>query len=177
MGDIPAEATFVEQAHRRDAQAFAEHLAGGNVKRPRHTAADVRPMPVRLAEGDDLAVGEDRPDQAHVGEVRAAGIRIIDGKDVAFLYVALEMAHDLLAGEVQRADMDGDILIALRGAFALGVVQRAREVAVVDDEGVTGSKDLLAHLVDARNEGILQNFEGYGVERKISGHRFTPSRE
>jgi hypothetical protein len=32
-------------------------------------------------------------------------------------------------------------------------------------------------LVDARNEGILQNFEGHGVERKIAGHRFTPSRE
>jgi hypothetical protein len=73
--------------------------------------------------------------------------------------------------------MDGDILIALRGAFAHGVVQSAREVVVVDDEGVAGSKDLLAHLVDARNEGILQNFEGHGVERKISGHRFTPSRE
>src|SRR5258705_6851672 len=117
MGDIPAEAALVEQAHRRDAQAFAEHLAGSNVKRPRYAAADVRPMTVRLAERDDVAVGEDRPDQAHVGEVRAAGIRIIDGKDVAFMYVALEMTHDLLAGEVQRADMGGDILIALRGAF------------------------------------------------------------
>src|SRR6266567_7721776 len=88
MGDIPAEAALVEQAHRRDAQAFAEHLAGGDVKRPRYAAADVRPMPVRLAEGNDLAVGEDRPDQAHVGEVRAAGIRIIDRKDVAIMYVA-----------------------------------------------------------------------------------------
>src|SRR6267142_320572 len=177
MSNILAEAALVEQAHWRDAQAFAEHLAGGDVKRPRYAAADVRPMPVRLAEGDDLAVGEDRPDQAHVGEVRAAGIRIVDGKDVAFMYIALEMAHDLLAGEVQRADMDGDILIALRGAFAHGVVQCAREVVVVDDEGVAGAKDLLAHLVDARDEGVLQNFESHGVEREISGNRFTPSRE
>src|SRR5437660_6709268 len=177
MGDVLAEAALVEQAYRRDAQALAEHLAGGDVKRTRYTAADIRPMPVRLAEGNDLAVSEYRPDQAHVGEVRAAGIRIVDGKDVAFMYVALEVAHDVLAGEVQRADMNGDILIALRGAFAHGVMQRAREGAVVDDERITGSKDLLAHLVDARNEGILQNFEGHRVERKVSGHRFTPSPE
>src|SRR5436190_14277427 len=123
MGDIPAEAALVEQAHRRDAQAFAEHLAGGNVKRPRYAAADVRPMPVRLAEGDDLAVGEDRPDQAYIGEMRAASIWIVDGEDVTFVDVTVEVTDDILAGEVQRADMDGDILIALRGAFALGIVQ------------------------------------------------------
>jgi hypothetical protein len=177
MGDILAEAALVEQAHRRDAEALAEHLVGGDVKRPRYTAADVRPMPVRLAEGDDLAVGEDRPDQAHVGEVRAARIWIVDGEDIAFMDVILEVTDDVLAGEVQRADVDGDVLIALRGAFALCVVQRAGEVVVVDDEGVAGPQHPLAHLVDAGDEGILQDFEGHGVEREISGHRFTPSRE
>ena len=54
----------------------------------------------------------------------------------------------VLAGEVQRADVDRDVLIALRGAFALGVMQGAGKVAVVDDEGVAGPQDLLAHLVD-----------------------------
>ena len=85
-------------------------------------------------------------------------------------------AHDVLAGEVQRADMDGDVLIALCRAFALGVMQGAGEVAVVDHEGIAGPQHLLAHLVDAGDEGILQNLEGHGVEREISGHRFTPSR-
>ena len=149
MGHVLAEAPLVEQAYRRDAQPLAEHLARGDVERSRHAAADIRPMAVRLAEGDDLAVGKDRPDQAHIGEVRAAGIGIVDGEDVALMHVAVEEAHDVLAGEVQRADMDGDVLIALRGAFALGVMQGAGEIAVVDDEGIAGPKDLLAHLVDA----------------------------
>ena len=39
-------------------------------------------------------------------------------------------------------------LIALRDAFAVGVVQRAGEVAVVDHEGIAGPQDLLGHLVD-----------------------------
>jgi hypothetical protein len=170
VGDVLAEAPLVEQTDRRDAQALAEHVAGGDVERARHAAADVRPVAVRLAEGDDLAVGEDRPDEPHVGEVGAAGIGVVDGVDVAGMHVALEGAHHVLAGEVQGADVDGDVLVALRGGVALGVVQRAREVAVVDDEGIAGPQDLLAHLVDAGDEGVLQDLEGHRIERGFLGH-------
>ena len=48
-------------------------------------------MTVRLAEGDDLAIGEDRPDQPNVGEMRAAGVGVVDRVHVAFVHVALEM--------------------------------------------------------------------------------------
>ncbi len=176
MRDVLAEAALVEQADRRDAQPLAEHFARGDVERSRHAAADIRPMAVRLAEGDDLAVGEDRPDQAHIREVRAAGVGVVDGEDVALMHIAVEEAHDVLAGEMQRADMDGDVLIALCGAFAVGVVQGAGEIAVVDDEGVAGPQDLLAHLVDAGDEGVLRE------PRRSRGRAgdlrpwFTPSR-
>ncbi len=46
--------------------------------------------------------------------MRAARIRVVDGEDVAVVHVALEGAHDVLAGEMQGADMDGDVLVALR---------------------------------------------------------------
>ena len=113
-------------------------------------------------------IGRIRP---HVGEVRAAGIGIVDRIDVTWMHVAVEGAHHVLAGEVQRADMDGDVLIALRGGIALRVVQRVGEVAIVDHEGIAGPEDLLAHLVDAGDEGILQDLESDGIERGFLGHR------
>lgn len=55
--------------------------------------------------------------------MRAAGVGVVDGEDVALMHVTVEEAHDVLAGEMQRADMDRDVLIALCGALAAGVMQ------------------------------------------------------
>jgi hypothetical protein len=40
--------------------------------------------------------------------------------------VAGESAHDVLAGEVQRADMNSDVLIALGGGITLRVMKPDR---------------------------------------------------
>ena len=73
-------------------------------------AADVGPVAVRLRVRDDLALVEDRPHDADVVEVRAADVRVVDREDVARVDVAAERLDHRLAGEVQRADVDGDVL-------------------------------------------------------------------
>ena len=93
------------------------------------------------------------------------------------MHVASEGAHDVLAREVQRADMNGDVLIALGGGIALRVMEPVGEIAVVDHKGIAGPEDLLAHLVDAADEGILQDLESNGIERGFFGHRVILSRE
>ncbi|MNL32456.1 hypothetical protein D3C87_1543060 [compost metagenome] len=127
-------------------------------------------MAVRLAEGDDPAIDEDRPDQPDVIEVGAAGIGIVDGVDVTRMHVTVEGADHVLAGEVQRADMDRDVLVTLGCRIAFGIVKGAGEVAVVDDEGVAGSQDLLGHLIDAGDEGVLQDLEGHRVKVLLFRH-------
>ena len=78
--------------------------------------------------------------------------------------VVAERLDDGLGGEVQRADVDGDVLAALHHRVALGVAQRGGEVAAVDDERVAGAQDLLRHLVDDRHERVLEDLERDGVE-------------
>jgi len=46
------------------------------------------------------------------------------------------------------AGSGGDVLAALGDGIAVDVIQRRREIAVVDDEGVAGSEHLLGHLVN-----------------------------
>ena len=86
---------------------------------PGTDAADVGPVAVRLGVGDDLAVDEDRPDDAHVVEVRAAEVGVVDREHVAGVDVARERLDHGLAGEVQRADVHGDVLRALHDRVAL----------------------------------------------------------
>ncbi len=121
-------------------------------------------MTVRLREADQVILIEDRAHETHVGKVRAAGVRVVDGIDIARQHLALEGADDVLAGEMQRADMHRDILITLSDRIAVAVMQAVREIAVVDHEGIAGAQHLLGHLVDGGDEGVFQNFKGYRVE-------------
>ena len=155
VSDIFAQHALVDDADRRYAYAFAEHFLGIDVKRARHAAADIRPMAVRLAIGDDLVADENRADQAHIVEMGAAGVGVVDHENVARLHIALEGADHILAGVMQRADMNGDILIALGDGIAIGIIQRRGEIAIVDDERITGSEHLLGHLVDDGDEGVF----------------------
>ena len=98
--------------------------------------------------------------------MRAAGIGIVDHEDIAGVHVTLEYPNDVLTGVVQRADVDGDVLVALRDGIAVGVIQRGGEIAVVDDEGIARPQDLLRHLIDGGDKRVLENFEGDGVEGK-----------
>ena len=124
IGDILANFALVDNAHWGDADALAEHLFGHHVERARYTAADIGPMAVGLAVGDNLVADEYRADQPDIVEMSAAGIGIVDDVHIARFHRALEHPDDVLAGVMQRADMNGDVHISLRDGIAIGVVQR-----------------------------------------------------
>ena len=157
-------AAAIPDPDRRDADPLLEVLLRVHVERARDAAAHVRPVPVRLRVGDDLAFVEDRPHDAHVVEVRAADVRVVDREHVARVDVVGERLDHRLAGEVQRADVDGDVLRPLHDRVALAITERGREVTRVDDERVARAQDLLGHLVDDRDEGVLQHLERDRVE-------------
>ena len=129
--------------HRRDPEAFAEMGLGVDVEGAWARAADVGPMAVGLGEGDELALDEDWPDDAHVAEMRAARVGVVGDEDVARMDVALEAIDNRLAGEMQRADMNRDVARALHHRIALGVAETVGEVAAIDDEGIAGAEQLL----------------------------------
>src|SRR5690606_31208465 len=120
FGDVVTEFARAKQTHRRDPDRLAEHVPGGNVEGPRHRAAQIRPVTVRLRKADQIVIVEDRAHKADVREMRTARIGIVDGVDIAGQHFAGKDPDDILAGEMQRSDMNGDILIALRNRIALG---------------------------------------------------------
>ena len=163
--DVAEVAAPVPDPDRRDPQPLAEVVARGDVERAGDAAAHVGPMAARLRVGDHLVADEDRPDDARVVEVRAARVGVVDQEHVAGMDVARELLDHGLRRVVQRADVDGDVLIALHDRVAARIAQRRGEVARIDDEGVAGAQDLLAHLVDRVDERVLQHLEGDRVER------------
>ena len=171
LGEVVAPLAGIDQPRRRDADALAEHLLGEHVEGARRRAADIGPVAVGLGEGDDLVAHEHRADDAHVVEMGAAGVGIVGHEHVARPHVVLEGVDNRLAGVVQRADVDRDVHVALGDGIAVGVVQGGGEVAVVDDEGIAGPEDLLRHLVDGRDEGVLQDLEGDRIKRDASAVR------
>src|SRR5439155_17699688 len=60
-------------------------------------------------------------------------------------------------------------LTALHDRVAVRVAERRREIARVEDERVAGAQDLLGHLVDGRDERVLQHLERDRVERVGAG--------
>ena len=63
---------------------------------------------------------------ADVVEVRAAEVGVVDREHVAGSHLAREGVDDRPGGQVQGADVDGDVLAALHDRVALGS-QRALE--------------------------------------------------
>ena len=164
IGHIGAEFAFVEQPDRGDPHRLAEHLMRCHVERTGDRPAQIRPMAVGLRKPDQHLFIKDRTDQAHIAEMRAAGIGIIDRIDIAGIHIILEDADHILAGVMQRADMHGNIGIALRHAIAIGIMQPVRKIAVVDHEGIAGPQHLFGHLIDRGDERVLQHLESDGVQ-------------
>ncbi len=178
MRDVAAECAPIPQPHRGDADAFTEHLLGCHVERSGHAAADIGPVAVGLRERDRRIIDKDRPNKPHVGKMRATGIGIIDGIDIARLHIAFEETNDLLACIVQGTDMNRDIGIALRDRISVYVIQRIRKIPIVDHKRIACPQYLLGHLIDSRDERVLQHLEGNRIEGEIllHGHLQPPIR-
>ena len=83
--DLLVHSPLLEQLDRRQAQALLLHLGGVRREAARHRAADVRPMTGVGQPGEEFPLVEERLHEAHVHQMRAAEIGIVDDVGVAGL--------------------------------------------------------------------------------------------
>ncbi len=161
-----------------DGAAEGGHGTGGDAADLRvvaargHQEAQPGPLPVR-------GLVEHRADDGHVGQVRPAVVRVVDGVDVAGPQGARVAPEHLLDGLPHRPEVHRDV----RGVghqAAVRVEQGAGEVqALLDVDGVGGVLQSYAHLLGDRHEEVVEHFEHDGVHPGPDGRparsRFGPA--
>ena len=150
---------------RRDAEPLGHVVERAHVEGARHRAADIGPVAVGLGEAQVDALVENGADDARVVEVGAALVDVVHDEGIAGVDVVAELVDDGLGGVVQRAHVGGDVARALHDGVAFGVADCRGKIPRPDHEGVAGAEDLLRHLVDDVDVGVLEHLEGHGVER------------
>ena len=168
--DFRVEDALLEQFYRRQAQAFLLYRRGRGGKAARHRATDIGPMAGVGKPAEDFSLPVDRHEEAHVHQVRAAEIGIVDDIDVALLRRQAASVADHLddgaGGILHDADEDRQALVALRDQRAVfGRVDAVGAVVRLGDhrrEGCTGESEI--HLVAGLLQGGLDDGEGEGVE-------------
>ena len=114
--------TLREESHRHYLQTLAEHVAREGVPGAGGLSTDVALVPHGSAEGDDVALVEDRENDDHIVGVRASGVvGVVDEEAVAVFHlivgVELEDAFDAfgVGAEVRRERESTDRRRCLRG--------------------------------------------------------------
>src|SRR5688572_19344809 len=118
---------------------------------------------------DDLTLVGDGGDEGYVGQMGPAGVRIVDGEDVAWLGVTVHYGRDGLG---HRAEVDRDVF-CLGDHAALRVEERRRAVASLLDVRRVGAPDQDGpHLLGDASQSTGEDREGYGVESSFT-HLFS----
>ena len=130
-------AVAVPEPHRRNPDRLAEHVLGADIEGSGHTSTEVGPVPVGLTVGNQVVADEDGAHDAHVAEMGAPGIRVVDHEHVAGVDVALECFDDRLGREMEGPHVRCDVLSALGDGVSVDVAQRRGEIPVEDHEGMT----------------------------------------
>ena len=128
--------------------------------------------PVFASQHQSAAAVEERLDELHVHQVRAAEVRIVHDEDVALRERDLLVAHPVdhrLGGELHRADEHRQAELALRDQLArlavvdaVGAVERFR-----DHRAERGAHEREVHLVADLLQAVLDHREGDRVERGV----------
>src|SRR5829696_1329213 len=158
------------QTDRRDDYAFLEDLPRVARRGTGTHPAHVRVMGPGYGVTDDLTIRSDGGDDRYVRQVRPAGVRVVDGKYVARLWVAAHYGRDRLR---HRAEVYGDML-CLGDHPSLCVEERRRAVApLLYVRRVGAPNEDRTHLLGDADQSTGQDRKGYGVE---PSHRPTPAR-
>ena len=151
---------------RRLDEAF-EHVVGQELRRQDHAfllqrvrergqARGLDPADVRVVGARDGKAEGGAGDERHVGQVRAAGVRVVEDRDLAGLEPE---AHDRGDRIGHRAEVDGDVL-GLRDHPPTLVEQRGRAVAaLLDVRGERGADQDGAHLLRDRPQGSADHLK------------------
>ena len=84
--DLLVDLPFLVELDRREAQALLHHFGGPRREAARHHAAGVWPVAGVRQPGEVRALVEEGQREAHVHQVGAAEIRVVDGEDVALAH-------------------------------------------------------------------------------------------
>ena len=172
---VGAQAAFLVELERRDADALLPDLGGARVVGAVRRAADVALVrTVDRPEGEALAI-EHRHEGGEVGQMIAAVVGVVEQVDVARPDPVAEGVVHRFCRPRQGADVDRHVL-GLSDQPALGVGECGREVpARVDDLGVGGAEHRLAHLLGDRMQAVLDDRDRDRVDVLASGfgHGFS----
>ncbi len=139
------------EPRRRDHDALLLERAGRGGHAAGLDAADVGVVRARRGEAERGA-----RDERDVGQVRAAGVRVVEDEDVVGRRVAAHHGGD---GVGHRAEVDGDVL-GLRDHPAALVEERRRAVAPLLDVRREGRADEHgAHLLGDRAQRAAEHLE------------------
>ena len=145
------------QADRRQAQALAVDLGHRAVAAGRG-AADVGPVRAHAAEAEQAAFVECGRDDVHVGQMRAALIRIVVDEHVAGRDIGKRL-HDRAHRIGHRAEMDRQVG-ALRDHVAADVEDAAGVVAGhLQQRRIRGLRQDDLHLLGRAGERVLHHLE------------------
>ena len=164
--DLLVDLPLLVEFYGREAQTLLNHLGGTRREAARHHAAGVRPVACVREPGEVRALVEERPGEAHVHQVGAAEVGVVDGEDVALAHGGLG-GDQVLGRELHRADEDrqpqlalGDELAVLPGIDAVGAVEALR-----DDRAEGRADEGEVHLVADLLQAALHHAESDGIER------------
>ena len=163
--DLPVDGPFLVELHGREAQALLHHFGGAGREAAGHHAAGIRPVAGVGEPGEVRALVEEGHGEAHVHQVGAAEVGVVDGEDVALADGGLR-GDQVLGGELHGADEDRQPQLALRDQLA--VLLRIDAVGAVepfrDDRAEGRAHEGEVHLVAHLLQAALHHAEGDGVE-------------
>ena len=114
-----------------------------------------------------LRAAGDRRDERDVGQVRAAGVGVVEGEDVAWLRAVVDDRGDRLR---HRAEVHRDVL-RLRDHPAVGVEEGARAVAaLLDVRRAAALDEHHAHLLRDADEGAHEDRQRHRVGGVRTAH-------
>ena len=167
--DLAVHHPALEQLDGRQAQSFLLDLGGLGGKPARHHAADVRPVPRVLQPAEQLAIHVERHGEAHIHQVRATQIGVVDDVDVIRLgrgHLPLaDQPDDLGGGILHCADEHRQAKFALRDQRAVvGRIDARRAViGLRDHRRKRRAREGNVHLVANLREAGLNHRDGKPV--------------
>ena len=170
--DLAVHLAALEELDRRQAQALLLHLGRLGREAARHHAADVRPVAGVLQPAEELAPIVEGQREAHVHQVRAAEVGIVDDVDVAGLGRAglalADQADDLARRILHGADEHRQPELALADQRAgLLVVDAGRAVVGLGDHRREGrAREGDVHLVADLAEAGLDHRQRDGIDAR-----------
>ena len=143
---VAAQLTAVVDLQRRDPERLLPDLPRARVVAAGRHAADVGDVALARAPRDELAVVEDRQEDADVGVLVAAAVDVVVEDDVAVVQVVAEVLDDVLQRRLGAVGDDRRVL-GLGERAAAAVEDHSHEIAdLVEDRRPRGAHQHGRHL-------------------------------